>query len=135
MKSGITRIRLLQITLAIGSLYYLIGAIAHFFGLTLFPWYDGHLHSVYHDTIITMAALLFSMLLAAVARDPVKNEDGLKVIKAAVIITTALTLYMLEAVDFAAIGAPDKYPQAVVETVLLVVFYILLTVLSPRTKE
>lgn len=46
------KIKTLKLFLVLGVLYYLVGAVVHFFSLTLFPFYDGALYQPYHDTII-----------------------------------------------------------------------------------
>ena len=75
-----TKLRLLKTTLYIGAIYYLIGAVVHYFGLTLFPWFDGRLYTPYHDTVISLVAVVLALFLIAIARDPVKNIDTLNVV-------------------------------------------------------
>jgi len=56
----INKLKLLRIVLILGALYYLIGSFVHFFGLTLFPFFDAKLYAPYHDSIIALAAVIFA---------------------------------------------------------------------------
>jgi hypothetical protein len=73
--SNPTKMKLLKTTLYIGVAYYLIGAIVHYFGLTLFPWFDGRLYTPYQDSVIAFVAVVLAYFLFIVARNPVKNID------------------------------------------------------------
>ncbi len=114
--------KLLQIVLALGALYYLIGAIAHWWGLTIWPFYDSRLYTPYHDSVIALAAIILTGLLLIVARDPVKNMDILKVIIVASFTASLFSILIIYKVDFTALGAPDKAIQTVVEGILGFVF-------------
>ncbi|MBI5733595.1 MAG: hypothetical protein HY973_01455 [Candidatus Kerfeldbacteria bacterium] len=124
--------KLLQIVLALGALYYLIGAIAHWWGLTIWPFYDGRLYTPYHDSVIALAAIILTGLLLIVARDPVKNIDVLKVIIIASFTASLFSVLIIYKVDFTALGAPDKAAQTVVEGILGFVFTSALIWLYPR---
>lgn len=121
----------LQFLLALGALYFFIGAVAHFFGLTIFPFYDGRLYVPYHDTLIALSALVIAVFLLAVARDPIKT-GGLKAVIIAGVIAIIFNIGILWKIDFAALGAPAKKMQTVVEMVLLVFWVALLIYLRPR---
>jgi len=127
--------KLLQITLALGALYYLIGAMAHWWGLTIFPFYDGRLYTPYHDSVIALAAIILTSLLLTVARDPVKNIDILKVIIGVSFIASLFSIFIIYKVDFAALGAPDKAVQTVTEGILGFVFTGVLVWLHPRPTK
>lgn len=66
------KLKLLKATLYMGAVYYLIGSVVHYFGLTLFPWFDG---TPYHDTIISLVAVVLALFLVVIAKDLVKNID------------------------------------------------------------
>lgn len=85
----------LRLLLALGALYFVIGAVAHLFGLTIFPFYDGRLYAPYHDTVITLSALVIAVFLLTVARDLIKNIDGLKTIVVAGAIAVVFNIGIL----------------------------------------
>mgnify|MGYP001611195731 CR=1 FL=1 len=126
------KIKLLKIVLFIGAGYYLVGGVVHYFGLTLFPWYDGRLYAPYHDTIIALVCLVFVMMLLAVAHDPVKNIDILKVIIVSVAIGSIVSIAVIWKVDFAVLGAPAKKLQTVVEGMLGFIYLGMLLWLYPK---
>lgn len=131
----LNKTKALQFLLALGALYFFIGAVAHLFGLTIFPFYDGRLYAPYHDTLIALSALVIAVFLLAVACDPKKNTGGLKAIIAAGVIAVIFNIGILWRVDFAAPGAPAKKAQTVVEMVLLIAWLALLIYLRPRSKN
>lgn len=112
------KIKLLKFVLILGAIYYAIGGIVHYFGLTLFPWFDGRLYAPYQDTVIALVCLVFVLILLAVARDPIKNIDILKVIIISVAIASIVSIAIIYKVDFAALGAPAKKMQTIVEGIL-----------------
>lgn len=116
------KLKLIKITLYLSSLYYLIGAVAHFFCLTIFPFYDGHLCASYHDVVIALAAITLALFLFVTARNPVKNEDNLKVIILGGILAIIFNIGIIYGVDFVALGGPGKKFQTLIETLLLLVF-------------
>ena len=124
--------KLLQIVLILGTIYFLIGAIAHFFGLTIFPFYDGRLYTQYHDTVIALASLIFSIFLFTIARNPIKNIDMLKAVIISSIIAIIFNVYIISKIDFVSLGAPAKKFQTIVETILLVLFVVSLLILKPK---
>lgn len=107
----------LKLTLYLGSVYYIIGAIAHYFSLTIFPWFVAALYAPYQDTVIALVALTLAYFLAVVARDPIKNRDMLKAIIVAAAVASAFSIAVIWKVDFIALGAPDKKLQTIVEGV------------------
>lgn len=130
MKIILNKTNITKFLLYSGSLYYLIGATAHFFGLTIFPFYDGGLYTPYHDTVIALAAIVFALFLFTVARDPIKNEDFLRVIIWGGIIAIIFSIWIIFKIDFDKLGAPDKKIQTIVELFLLVFFIGSLTLLK-----
>lgn len=127
--------RALQFLLALGALYFFIGALAHLFGLTIFPFYDGRLYAPYHDAVIALSALVIAVFLLAIARAPEKNADGLKAIIMAGIIAIIFNIGILWKIDFAALGAPAKKVQTVAEMILLIVWLVLLIYLRPKNQK
>ncbi len=71
----INKIKLLQAVLIINAFYFFIAAIAHFFGLTIFPIYDASLYTPYHDALLALCDLIFVMIFLTVARNPIGNKD------------------------------------------------------------
>lgn len=131
----LSKIKLLQILLVLGALYYLIGAVAHFFGLTIFPFYDGRLYTPYHDTVIALVAIVLSILLLTIARDPIKNIDTLNVVMIGAVIAIIFSMGMIWKIDFVQLGAPAKKLQTIVETGLLVAYLILLFLFRPKINK
>ncbi len=126
------KIKTLKLLLILGALYYLVGAMAHLFGLTLFPFYDGALYHPYHDSIIAVSAIVISLLLLSIAKDPVKNIDSLNVIIIGGIIAIIFMIGFLLKIDFAQLGAPGKKIQTVVEMIMLIPYVGLLVYLRPK---
>ena len=129
------KLKLLKIVLVIGAVYYAIGGVVHYFGLTIFPWFDGRLYAPYQDTVIALVCLVFVMLLLTVARDPVKNIDMLKVIIASVAIASVVSILIIYKVDFAALGAPAKKMQTIVEGILGLIYLGFLLLTYPRKEK
>ena len=129
------KLKLLKITLSLGAIYYLIGAFVHFFGLTLFPFYDGKLYNPYHDSVIALVAIIFVLLLLAVARDPIKNIDILKIVIIGAVLASFFSIAIIWKVDFTALGAPAKKIQTIVEGILGFIFVATLLLLYPRKTE
>ena len=111
----------LKYLLYVLSFFYLIGGIAHYFGLTIFPWYDGALYSPYHDSIITMAAIAMMILIYIIAADVKKYKKLIDGISLIALIDGSLTIYMAYKVNFEAYSQNNKQFQAIVEGVLLVI--------------
>lgn len=132
---NINKLKLLKGVLYIGAAYFLIGAFAHFDGLTIFPFYDGGIYAPYHDSLIALAAVVFALILSFIARDPSKNKDALKAVIVGAILGTIFSFAIIWKVNFVALGAPGKETQTVVEGVLGVVFVVLLFWLYPREEK
>jgi hypothetical protein len=129
------KIKLLKITLSLGAVYYIIGGFVHFFGLTLFPFYDSRLYTPYHDSVLGLVGLILALFLLAIARDPIKNKDTLKVVIIGLALASIFSIAIIWKVDFLALGAPGKRVQSIVEGVLAFVYLILLLWLYPRGKN
>lgn len=129
------KLKLLKLTLRIGVLYYLIGAFVHYFDLTLFPWYDANLFAPYHDALIALCAILFALFLFVIAKDPVKNIDTLNVVIMGSFLASIFSIVIIWQVDFAALGAPNKELQTIVEGILGFVFVGSLLWLYPHKKH
>jgi predicted permease len=112
------KLRWLKIFLYLGAVYYVVGAIVHYFGLTLFPWFDGRLYTPYQDTVIAFVALVLAYFLIVIANDPIKNKDMLKAIIVAAIAASVFSIAIIWKVNFTALGAPDKRLQTIVEGVV-----------------
>ncbi len=131
----LNKLNLLKIVLCLGALYYLTGAFAHFFGLTLFPFYDSRLYTPYHDSILGLVGMVIALFLLAIAKNPVKNIDTLNIVIICAILATIFSFAIIWKVDFAALGAPDKKIQTVAEGILGVIFVVVLLWLYPRQKD
>ncbi len=112
------KLTFLKITLYLGAIYYIIGAIVHYFGLTFFPWFDGKLYAPYQDTVIAFVALILAYFLVVVARDPIKNKDILKAIVISATVASIFSIIIIWKVDFVALGAPAKKLQTIFEGLL-----------------
>ncbi len=131
----INKPKVLKILLYLGSIYYLIGAIAHFFGLTIFPFYDSALYSPYHDTVISLAAIILSILFFTIAKNPEKNIDILNVIIIGGIIAIIFSIGIIWKIDFVSLGASDKKIQTIVEAILLTIYVLLLMIFKPKSTK
>jgi hypothetical protein len=129
------KLKILKILLYLGSIYYIIGAIAHFFGLTIFPFYDGALYTPYHDTVIALVAIILSMLLYVTAKNPEKNIDALNVIIMGGIIAILFSVGIVLNIDFVSLGAPGKKTQTIVEAVLLTLYVFFLILFKPKSSK
>ena len=116
------KISLLKITLFVGGLYYIMGAIVHFFGLTVFPFYDGRLYSPYHDTVLALVGIVLSLFLFTASTNPQKHDNIVKLIIASGIIAILFSIWIIFKIDFVTLGVPDKKFQTIVEIMLLVGF-------------
>jgi hypothetical protein len=123
---------LLRIVLCFGALYYAVGGFAHYFGLTIFPWFDGRLYAPYQDTVIAFVCLVLILLLLMVARDPIKNIDALNLIIIVAFLASIFSIAIIWKVDFSALGAPGKKAQTIVEGILGFIFVGALLCLYPR---
>ena len=118
-----------------GAAYYFIGAIAHYFGLTLFPWFDGRLYVPYQDTIIALVAVILAYFLVVVARDPIRNRDMLNAIIVSAAAASIVSITVIWKVDFVALGAPGKKIQTLVEGLLGFAWVLTMLWLYPRGEE
>lgn len=128
----IDKLKLLKFILRLGALYFIIGAIVHYFGLTLFPWYDARLYVPYHDTLLALSSMTVVLFLLVIANDPIKNRDTLNVVLAVTIIVAIVNIVIIWKVNFATLGAPDKKLQTIVEGILGFVYAGCLIWLYPR---
>lgn len=115
-------------------MYYLIGAAAHFFGLTLFPFYVSELYAPYHDTVIALASIALALVLFALAKDPIRNLGILNAIIIGGILAIAFSVMILYRIDFAALGAPAKKFQTIAEMILLIIYVGLLIALKSKKQ-
>jgi len=130
----VNKLAQLKLTLRLGALYYIVGAIAHWFGLTIFPWFDGALYAPYQDSVIALVALILAYFLLVVARDPIKNIDMLKAIAVSATVASVFSIAVIWKVNFAALGAPGKIPQTITEGILGFVWVGVLMWLWPKTN-
>jgi len=128
------KLKSLKLLLALGALYYLVGAVVHLFGFTLFPFYDGALYQPYHDAIIAVSGIVIGLLLFVIANNPIKNIDSLNVVIIGGIIAFIFMGGFLWKIDFIQLGAPAKREQTIVEMVMLLFFIISLIYLYPKDK-
>jgi len=110
----------------------LVGSYVHFFGITLFPWYDGRLYTPYHDSVISLVAVVLALLLITIAKDPVKNIDVLRTAIFCAFIASIFSVLIIWKVDFAALGAPAKKLQTITEGILGFIYSVILIWLYPR---
>jgi len=131
----IDKIKLVKILLIIAGICYLVIAIAHFFGLTISPFFDERLFIPYYDRTIALAALFISILLFTIANDPIKNIDTFNALMIGVVMAIISGLYIIYSTDFVQLGAPEKKIQTIVEVILLITFLIFLQILKPNAKN
>lgn len=105
--------------LILGSVYYFIGAIVHFFGFSLYPWYDGRLFSSYHDTVISLSAIVLGLLLFAISRNIEKYRKLINWIIASGIVGVIFSLYII---FFVNLTGTMKKEQTIVEMILLIIY-------------
>ncbi len=122
------KLKLLQTILILNALYFFIAAIAHFFGLTIFPMYDKNLYSPYHDTLLALCDLIFVMIFLTITKDPKKNKDILNTIIAAFILVIIFNLSIIWKIEITHL----KIIQTIVETIGVVITLILLVILKPK---
>lgn len=126
----------LSALLLLGSLYYLIGAIAHYFCLTIFPWYDGNLCSPYHDSLIAVASLAVSGFFYVTAINPQRMRMNLWVIIVVGMLVAWLTFLHAAVFDFVEIyGSNLKMMQAFHEGVLLLLLAVLILYLMQGLRR
>lgn len=125
------KVKLLQVVLIINALYFLIAAIAHFFGLTIFPMFDATLYVPYHDTLLALCDLIFVMIFLTVARDPIRNKDMIKTIIIAFILVLLFNIGIIWKIDI----TPLKIIQTVVETTGVTIILVLLITLKNKIEN
>lgn len=128
----ITKNNLLKIILYCVSMFYLIGAIAHYFGLTIFPWFDGNLYSPYHDSIIAMASLALFVIIFIIAQNPKKYNKLIYGISLVALFIGLLTVYMTYSINWSQYSAVYKQEQSLIEGILLILLSGLLFILNKR---
>jgi hypothetical protein len=129
------KFKLLQIFLIFGVLYCLIGGFAHFFGLTIFPFFDANLYTSYQDSLIALMALILALFLLAIARDPVRNKDTLKIAIISTVLSSIFNITILWKVNFANLGAPGKETQIIVEGIIGFIYAAFLLWLYPKESN
>jgi len=122
----------IKIILILGSIYYFIGAIVHFFGLSIYPWYDGRLFSSYHDTVISLSAMVLGLILFALSKNIEKYRQLINLVIISGIIAIIFSLYIIFFVNL--IGT-IKQEQTIVEMVLLIIYVGFLTYLNYKNKK
>jgi len=130
-----SHLRLLKGTLYVGAAYYVVGAVVHYFGMTMFPWFDGRLYAPYQDSVIALVACILAYFLIVIASDPIKNIDMLNAVMIAATVASIFSIAIIWKVDFAALGAADKKLQTVVEGMLGFVWVGALLWLYPKNKD
>lgn len=132
------QVKLFKILLLLAAVYFLIAALCHFFGWTIFPFYDGSLYTPYHDTLLALCDLIFFMLFLVVAKDPVKNIDTLNVMIVGLFLAIIFNLGIIWKIDFAELGSIEKKLQTIAETSLAAVVFVILIILKlkqPKLKN
>jgi hypothetical protein len=117
-----------------GVLFYLAGAVIHFFGLSIYPWFVSELYSTYHDTLIAISSLAMAVFFFQGARHP-ENKDLIYAIAFASLLCGPLIIAMGIFVDFDALNAVAKGPQAILEGVAAIALGLILFFLSRKSKS
>lgn len=130
MKRG--KLILLKALLYAGAAYFLIAAVAHFFGLTIFPFYDGALYQPYHDMLIGFCALAICGVLIVSADNPLKNIDIFNLILAGMALAVVFNIFVLLKIDFISLGSTLKHFQTLVEMILAGAYFAALYALRPK---
>ncbi|HEY4506646.1 MAG TPA: hypothetical protein VJH71_00555 [Candidatus Paceibacterota bacterium] len=128
----INKLKLLKVALGLGVVYYLVGAYVHFFGVTLFPWYDGRLYTPYHDSLISLVAVVLALILITLARNPIKNIDMLRTVIFCLIMGSIFSIVIIYKIDFSSLGSPAKKIQTITEGVVGFIYSAILIWLYPR---
>lgn len=106
--------RIISIILYGGTIFYVIGAIVHFFGLSIYPWFVSALYSSYHDTLIAISSLAMAVFFFQGARYP-DSKPLIGSIIAASLICGPLIIAMGVFIDFESLNASAKGLQAILE--------------------
>lgn len=131
MKLTVHKLSLLKLLLKCGAVFYVIGGIVHFFGLTLFPWYTAALYTPYHDTVIALTAFTLSIILFTISKNPVKNIDVLNAVIISGFLAVLFSIYIIFTIDFMG-PAILKKTETIVEAILLLLYLISLILCKPR---
>lgn len=131
MKLNVNKLTILKLLLKCGALFYFIGGIVHFFGLTLFPWYTAALYTPYHDTVIALTAFSLTIILFTVSKNPVKNIDVLNAIIVSGFLAVLFSIYILLKIDFVG-PAILKRTETIVEAILLTLYLVALILCKPK---
>jgi len=115
--------KVIKYLLVLGSSYYFIGAIVHFFGLSFYPWYDGLLFSPYHDAVIALCSIVFGLFLLVISTDITKYRLLINLVMIAGIIAIFFSLYIIFFID---LSGTIKRQQTMVEMALLIIYISLL---------
>jgi len=134
MKFNIIKLTLLKFLLKCGALFYFIGGIVHFFGLTLFPWYTAALYIPYHDTVIALTAFSLAIILFTVSKNPIKNIDVLNAVIVSGFLAVLFSIYIIFKIDFTG-PAILKKAETIFEAVLLTLYLIALILCKPKIIE
>lgn len=127
------RLQIISLLLYIGVVFYLLGAIIHFFGLSVYPWFVSELHSAYHDTLIAISSLVMAFFFFQGARHP-SAKPLINAIITAGFVGGVLIIAMGTFVDFTMYHAVDKGPQAIFEGILALGLSISLIVLRKAKR-
>ena len=131
----INKSKLLKILLVVSAIYFFIAAFCHFFGWTIFPFYDGNLYTPYHDTLLALSDLIFVLIFLAVAKNPEKNIDILNVIIIGFFLALIFNLGIIWKIDFMLLESPAKKEQTIFETMLTVFILVSLILLKPKSSD
>ena len=123
--------KIIKFLLVSGSIYYFIGAFVHFFGLSIYPWYDGILFSPYHDTVISLSAIFIGLIFFAISRNIEKYRNLIKLIIISCLIAIVFSIYIIFCINL--VGT-IKQEQTIVEMVLLIIFAGSLSYLNYKNK-
>ena len=129
------RLQLLKTLLILAAIYFLFAAFCHFFGWTVFPFYDGNLYSPYHDTLLALSDLIFVLIFLAVAKNPEKNFDILQVMIIGFFLALIFNLVIIWKIDFTFLGSPAKKSQTIFETILTGFVFVSLILLKPKSSD
>jgi hypothetical protein len=123
----------LKSILVLCALYFFVAALAHFFGLTIFPFYDSALYSPYHDTLLALCDIIFFLFFAAAAINPTKNKTIITIIIAGFVLAFLTNIWIIWKIDWVHLPANTKLLQTKVEAALAAATATALFVLRPRT--
>lgn len=126
-----TKQRTISALLYFGVAFYALGAIIHFFGLSVYPWFVAELHSSYHDTLIAISSLAMAVFFFQGARYP-DSKPLIEAIIIASLLCGPLIILMGLFVDFNALNAAAKGSQAVLEGIAAIALGVTLLLSSRK---